>query len=100
MSSQKSLKSSITIPTWIPLLLLPRSALNASVAEEIFRTYGNNINPDDFIIGFVFRNQLRKSVPNLLEGFKVFKEETLATNDPVGMKVKSQFSTSTILFIN
>lgn len=29
---------------------------------------------DEFIIGFVFRNQLRKSVPNLLEGFKVFKE--------------------------
>ncbi len=27
---------------------------------------------DDFIIGFVFRNQLRKSVPNLLEGFKIF----------------------------
>jgi len=35
----------------------------------------NNINPNDFIIGFVFRNQLRKSVPNLLEGFKVFKEK-------------------------
>ncbi len=29
---------------------------------------------DEFIIGFVFRNQLRKSVPNLLEGFKVFKK--------------------------
>lgn len=26
-----------------------------------------------FIIGFVFRNQLRKSVPNLLQGFKQFK---------------------------
>ena len=30
---------------------------------------------DEFIIGFVFRNQLRKSVPNLLEGFKIFKEK-------------------------
>ena len=30
---------------------------------------------DEFIIGFVFRNQLRKSVPNLLEGFKVFKKD-------------------------
>ena len=30
----------------------------------------NNINEEDFIIGFVFRNQLRKSVPNLLQGFK------------------------------
>lgn len=33
-----------------------------------------NISQDDFIIGFVFRNQLRKSVPNLLEGFRLFKE--------------------------
>ena len=41
-----------------------------------------NINQDEFIIGFVFRNQLRKSVPNLLEGFKIFKE-----NNP---KVKSK----------
>ena len=30
---------------------------------------------DEFIIGFVFRNQLRKSVPNILEGFKKFKED-------------------------
>ena len=30
---------------------------------------------DDFVIGFVFKNQLRKSVPNLLEGFKIFKEK-------------------------
>lgn len=34
----------------------------------------NNIGKDDFVIGFVFRNQLRKSVPNLLQGFKKFKE--------------------------
>lgn len=30
---------------------------------------------DEFIIGFVFRNQLRKSVPNLMEGFKSFKKD-------------------------
>lgn len=35
----------------------------------------HNINPDDFIVGFVFRNQLRKSVPNLLDGFKLFIEK-------------------------
>ena len=35
-----------------------------------------NIGANDFIIGFVFRNQLRKSVPNLLEGFKLFCEKT------------------------
>lgn len=29
---------------------------------------------DNFVIGFVFKNQLRKSVPNILEGFKLFKE--------------------------
>jgi len=34
----------------------------------------HKINKNDFIIGFVFRNQLRKSVPNLLEGFSIFKK--------------------------
>lgn len=34
-----------------------------------------NIDEDAFVIGFVFRNQLRKSVPNLLEGFKIFKQK-------------------------
>ena len=33
----------------------------------------HGIDPSDFIVGFVFRNQLRKSVPNLLEGFAMFK---------------------------
>tara|TARA_X000001036_G_scaffold440137_1_gene494856 strand:+ start:11041 stop:12924 length:1884 start_codon:yes stop_codon:yes gene_type:complete len=35
----------------------------------------NNIEDDCFVIGFVFRNQLRKSVPNLLEGFKRFLQQ-------------------------
>lgn len=30
--------------------------------------------PDSMVIGFVFRNQLRKSVPNLLEGYSMFKK--------------------------
>ena len=30
---------------------------------------------NEYVIGFVFRNQLRKSVPNLLNGFKIFKEK-------------------------
>jgi glycosyltransferase involved in cell wall biosynthesis len=34
----------------------------------------HNIEEDAFIVGFVFRNQLRKSVPNLLDGFKVFQK--------------------------
>ena len=33
-----------------------------------------NIEEDAFIIGFVFRNQLRKSVPNLIEGYALWKE--------------------------
>jgi glycosyltransferase involved in cell wall biosynthesis len=32
------------------------------------------IEPDDFVVGFVFRNQLRKSVPNLLEGYALWKK--------------------------
>lgn len=37
-----------------------------------------NIDKDTFIIGDVFRNQLRKSVPNLLEGWAMFKKDTHA----------------------
>jgi len=33
-----------------------------------------------FIIGFVFRNQLRKSVPNLLEGYQLFKKQNPNVN--------------------
>ena len=35
--------------------------------------YSHNLS-DEYIVGFVFRNQLRKSVPNLLDGFKLFKD--------------------------
>lgn len=34
----------------------------------------HRIKESDFVIGFVFRNQLRKSVSNLLEGFSIFKK--------------------------
>ena len=34
-----------------------------------------NIEEDAFVVGFVFRNQLRKSVPNLLEGYAKWKKE-------------------------
>lgn len=43
--------------------------------ERLHLRHSFGINPSDFIIGFVFRNQLRKSVPNLLEGFKIFKNK-------------------------
>jgi glycosyltransferase involved in cell wall biosynthesis len=35
----------------------------------------HEIDENDFIIGFVFRNQLRKTVPKLLSGFKIFKDK-------------------------
>jgi len=34
-----------------------------------------NIEEDAFIVGFVFRNQLRKSVPNLIEGYSKWKKK-------------------------
>jgi glycosyltransferase involved in cell wall biosynthesis len=34
----------------------------------------NGIPENAFIIGFVFRNQLRKLVPNLMEGYKLWKD--------------------------
>jgi glycosyltransferase involved in cell wall biosynthesis len=34
-----------------------------------------NLPQDSFIIGFVFRNQLRKSVPNLLQGYALWKKQ-------------------------
>lgn len=45
-----------------------------SKEEKVKTRAKNNIAEDNFIIGFVFRNQLRKSVPNLLQGFKIFKD--------------------------
>ena len=35
---------------------------------------------DSFLIGFVFRNQLRKSVPNLLDGFNLFRHNQPRSN--------------------
>lgn len=40
----------------------------------------NNIPTDAFVIGFVFRNQLRKSVVKLLQGFKLFCEANPKTD--------------------
>lgn len=40
--------------------------------NEIKERFGLN---GFYTIGFVFKNQLRKSVPNLLDGFKIFKEK-------------------------
>lgn len=39
-----------------------------------------NIDQNKFMVGFVFRNQLRKSVPNLLEGYALWKKENNIKN--------------------
>lgn len=59
----------------------------------------NNLPEDAFIIGFVFRNQLRKLVPNLMEGYKMWRDAhpeiknaylLLHTNFSEGWNIKSQ----------
>lgn len=59
----------------------------------------NNIPQDSIIIGFVFRNQLRKLVPNLMEGYKLWKDRhpelkntylLLHTSLSEGWNIKSQ----------
>ena len=59
----------------------------------------NNIPEDSIIIGFVFRNQLRKLVPNLIEGYKLWKNRhpeikntylLLHTSFSEGWNIKSQ----------
>jgi glycosyltransferase involved in cell wall biosynthesis len=40
----------------------------------------NGIADNEFVIGFVFRNQLRKTVPNLLDGFMAFRKQEPRSN--------------------
>ena len=61
----KTLHGSIDTSTFFPL----------SDEEKMKLRLRNRIAPDEFIIGFVFRNQLRKSVPNLLDGFMEFRRQ-------------------------
>jgi len=46
--------------------------LENSKREDLRKRF--NIPLEAFIVGFVFRNQLRKSVPNLLEGYALWKK--------------------------
>lgn len=61
-SHVKTLRGSISCDHFFPLKVDDRATLR--------KRFG--IPADNFLIGFVFRNQLRKSVPNLLDGFKLF----------------------------
>lgn len=58
-----------------PVPIDPSNFYKMEEGKRIDLRLSKNISEDDFIIGFVFRNQLRKSVPNLLKGFKLFLQE-------------------------
>lgn len=60
--------------------LKPDNFFKISDAEKVNLRSRHNISQNDFVIGFVFRNQLRKSVPNLLEGYKLFLEKNPNSN--------------------
>jgi glycosyltransferase involved in cell wall biosynthesis len=70
-----------------------------SDSERAKLRFKNNIPQDAVIIGFVFRNQLRKLVPNLLEGYKIWKDRNpdikntyllLHTSFSEGWNIKAQ----------
>lgn len=54
----------------VPLDVSNFHKLSKQKKEDLRKKH--NLPLDAFIIGFVFRNQLRKSVPNLLDGFSQF----------------------------
>lgn len=58
----------------LPVPLDPSNFYKLDEENRLNLRKENGIDPKSFIIGFVFRNQLRKSVPNLLEGFKKFQD--------------------------
>ena len=51
-----------------------------------------NIPEDAFIVGFVFRNQLRKSVPNLLEGYKLFLDQNKSLRGKTKLLLHTNFA--------
>ncbi len=58
------------------------------VRNQIRSKFG--MGEDAFIVGYVFRNQLRKSVPNLLEGYKKFRDKNPKAN--AGLLLHTHFS--------
>ena len=62
-----------------------RGSLDVNKFFKLSNDFRNNARKffnlsDCFVIGFVFRNQLRKSVPNLLDGFNLFREKNPKAN--------------------
>jgi len=71
--------------------------LPESQRKELRKKFG--LEEDAFIIGFVFRNQLRKLVPNVIEGYKLWKRQNpeikntyllFHTNFSEGWNIKDQ----------
>ena len=60
----KTLRGTLDTNQFYPLPDITKKALKTKFGLQ-----------DNFVIGFVFRNQLRKSVPNLLDGFLEFKRK-------------------------
>jgi glycosyltransferase involved in cell wall biosynthesis len=56
------------------------SRLNNQMRAQLRHQHG--IPQDAFVIGFVFRNQPRKSLPRLLDGFKIFKTQNPHIKNP------------------
>ena len=48
---------------------------------QLRQRFDQYIPMDALVVGFVFRNQLRKSVPNLMEGFSLFKKRLPPENN-------------------
>ena len=69
-SHVKTLHGSIECSTFYKLENKKRASLRQNL----------QIPQNMFIVGFVFRNQLRKSVPNILEGFKLFLQQEPRSN--------------------
>ena len=59
----------------LPVPIDPTNFFKFSEGQRQDLRVSKGIASEEFIIGFVFRNQLRKSVPNLLKGFKLFLDE-------------------------
>lgn len=66
----KTLRGSVDTNTYKRLTNLQRLELRKN----------HNIPEDTFCVGFLSRNQLRKLIPNLIEGFKIFKDQNPQIN--------------------
>jgi glycosyltransferase involved in cell wall biosynthesis len=72
-AEEEAVKLGLNNVKTIPALIEDEYFKPLSIEEKLLIRKKNNISTDTFIIGFVFRNQLRKEIKSLLEGFSQFK---------------------------